>query len=88
MAYYGREINHNGDKEMVQPKLSQKLQVLNHLENATNGMTSWEAISEYGITRLAAYVGFLKDDGYRIEAVSETKDKKTFSRYFLVTEEK
>ena len=66
---------------------TQKQRVLNHLQGNPNGFTSWEAISEYGITRLAAYIGFLKDDGYKIDSVSETHNGKTFSRYFLVTEE-
>tara|TARA_R110002124_G_scaffold128641_1_gene289615 strand:- start:635 stop:856 length:222 start_codon:yes stop_codon:yes gene_type:complete len=67
--------------------VTQKQRVLDHLQGHPSGFTSWEAISEYGITRLAAYIGFLRDDGYKIDAVSETRDGKTFSRYFLVTEE-
>ena len=53
---------------------TQKEVVLWHLQN--NGtITSWEAIKEYGITRLAARVFYLKEDGHDIE--TETKQVET-----------
>ena len=67
---------------------TQKQQVQDHLQRQPNGITSWEAISEYGITRLAAYIGFLKDDGHNVEAVTEKHNNKSFSRYFLVSKAK
>ena len=65
-------------------KVTQKQQVLNHLQNNPEGFTSWEAITKYGITRLAAYIGFLRDDGYEINSVTETYNGKAIARYFLV----
>ena len=49
---------------------TQKEVVLWHLQNHGT-ITSWEAIKEYGITRLAARVFYLKEDGHDIE--TETK---------------
>ena len=65
-------------------KVTQKQQVLNHLQNNPDGFTSWEAITKYGITRLAAYIGFLRDDGYEINSMTETYNGKAIARYFLV----
>lgn len=45
---------------------TQKEVVLWHLQNYGK-ITSWEAIKEYGITRLAALVFYLKEDGHDIE---------------------
>ena len=71
----------------MKPDVTQKQQVLNHLQNNPDGFTSWEAISQYGITRLAAYIGFLRNDGYTINSVTETRNGKAIARYFLVTGE-
>lgn len=67
---------------------TQKLKVLNHLRTQKNGITSWEAIVHYRITRLAAYIGFLRDDGHIIDAVREQHDNKSYARYFLIAEAK
>jgi hypothetical protein len=67
---------------------TQKLKVLNHLRTHKNGITSWEAITNYHVTRLAAYIGFLRDDGHTIEAVREQHDNKSYARYFLISEAK
>jgi hypothetical protein len=67
---------------------TQKLKVLNHLRTSKNGITSWEAITEYHVTRLAAYIGFLRDDGHTIQAVREQHGNKSFARYFLISEAK
>jgi hypothetical protein len=76
----------NKGERSMKPDVTQKEQVLNHLQNNPNGFTSWEAIRQYGITRLAAYIGFLRNDGYDINSVSETRNGKAIARYFLVTE--
>ena len=69
-------------------KETQKLKVLNHLRTHKNGITSWEAITNYHVTRLAAYIGFLKEDGHTIEAVREQHNNKSYARYFLISEAK
>ena len=67
---------------------TQKLKVLNHLKKKKHGITSWEAISNYRITRLAAYIGFLKDDGHTIESIREQNGNKSYARYYLIAEAK
>jgi hypothetical protein len=46
-------------------KLTQKEQVLNHLKTY-GSLTSWDAIMEYGITRLSHYIYCLRNDGFII----------------------
>lgn len=40
--------------------------VVNHLERRKSGITSWDAITEYGITRLAKYIHELRRNGWPI----------------------
>lgn len=60
--------------------------VLTHLK-AHKSITSWDAITQYGITRLAAVICMLRKDGYRIETETVSKKKgertMTFARYKL-----
>ena len=49
-----------------------------HLKNYGH-ITSWEAIKEYGATRLAGIIYKLKKDGYRIHT-SELKVKSRFGK--------
>ena len=53
-----------------------KDRVLEHLEEHGT-ITSWEAISNYGITRLSEYIRQLRSDGYLIESVPT----KSINRY-------
>ena len=53
-----------------------KDRVLEHLEEHGT-ITSWEAISNYGITRLSEYIRQLRCDGYLIESVPT----KSINRY-------
>ncbi len=46
--------------------MAQKEKVLSHLEKY-GVITSWEAIQRYRITRLAAIIKLLRDDGYQID---------------------
>jgi len=46
-------------------KLTQKEQVLNHLKTY-GSLTSWDAIMEYGITRLSHHIYCLRNDGFII----------------------
>jgi len=54
---------------MTQDKL-----VLGHLI-AKGHITSWDAITEYGITRLAAVICRLRKQGYQIETEMVVKKK-------------
>lgn len=65
-------------------KKTQKHKILEHLKDPNKRyITSWEAITEYRITRLGAYIKFLKEDGYIIDSENVTQDGKTFSKYWL-----
>lgn len=71
-------------------KVSQKAKVLNHLQNH-RCITSMEAFSKYGATRLSAIIFDLKKEGYLIKATSVTKRNKegnscTYAEYSLMTE--
>ena len=68
----------------MQPNKTQKETILEHLKDPERKtITSWEAITSYRITRLGAYIKFLKIDGYIIDSENVTQDKKTFSKYWL-----
>lgn len=64
-----------------------KTRILRHLrEHGT--ITSWEAIKEYGCTRLSHYIYLLKKDGYQITVTDELftnryGEKSRFARYKL-----
>lgn len=45
---------------------SQKAQVLKHLQNHKNGITSMTAFERYGITRLSGRIHELRGEGYSI----------------------
>ena len=45
--------------------MTQKEQVLNHLKTY-GSLTSWDAIIEYGITRLSHHIYCLRNDGFII----------------------
>lgn len=68
-------------------KSTHKQRVRKYLEDF-GSITSWEAIQEFGNTRLSATIFQLKDDGLDIESIMENKlnryDEKTcFARYKL-----
>lgn len=65
-------------------------QVLNHLKEH-GSITSWDAIRDYGATRLSAIIFDLRKIGYNIETTTEvTKDRNgntcQFARYTLKEE--
>jgi hypothetical protein len=62
---------------------TQKQLVLIHFKKRKS-ITSWEAIQSYGITRLAAVICDLKDDGFTISRVMEYGDGKRWARYTLL----
>lgn len=67
--------------------MTQKERVLRHMKDR-GSISSFEAFSEYGITRLAARIHELRDDGHSIKAsVHNARNrygkKVTFERYTL-----
>lgn len=70
-------------------KLTQVDMVAKHLKDNKQGLTSWEAIKEYGCTRLSAVIYILKKKGYNI--AKETVYSRNrygnpvhFARYYLI----
>ena len=62
---------------------TQAQQVLTALRSSRNGLTSMDAFHQFQITRLSARVFELRQIGYDISTVTETKKRKTYARYFL-----
>ena len=66
--------------------MTQEQKVLEHLQ-AKGEITSWTAIMDYGITRLAAHICTLREKGYEIETemVCKKKGEETvrFARYTM-----
>lgn len=59
--------------------------ILNHLQLVGN-ITSWEAIKEYGCTRLSHYIWVLRNKGYPINdrwknSINRFGDKVHFKEY-------
>lgn len=71
---------------------TQREMVLKHLQDY-GSITSWEAIIEYGATRLSAIIYNLKKLGYGFLCEQVTRKNRygrnvTFTRYHLVKKEK
>ena len=65
--------------------MNQKDIVLNRLKKHKRGITSMQAITRYGITRLASRIHHLRDEGHDISTTRETNDAgKNWARYKLV----
>lgn len=67
--------------------MTQEERVLRHMK-AFDGITSWEAFMDYGITRLSAKIFSLRERGYKIkdEWVEKTNrfgEPVRFKKYFL-----
>lgn len=56
-----------------------------HLIKRKRGITSWDAITEYGITRLAKYIHDLRSAGFRIDDEYESEGSRKWKRYWLVS---
>ena len=74
----------------MKTKITQKEQVLNHLKNYKS-LTSWDAIMEYGITRLSHHIYCLRNDGYiipdeRIKVKTRLGRETCISKYTLRNE--
>jgi hypothetical protein len=67
--------------------LTQKQVVLDYLKaNKAKGITSWDAIVKFGITRLAHYIHLLRISGYRIRDQYEfnvDNPSHKWKRYYL-----
>jgi hypothetical protein len=68
---------------------NQNEQVLTHLKNHKNGITSKTAFERYGITRLSGRIFELRKMGYNIETDHVTEKNRfghpvTYARYRLV----
>jgi hypothetical protein len=66
-------------------KLTKQHQVLFHLKTHGN-ITSWEAINEYGATRLSHIIYVLRNDGHDIKTENLTKKDRnnntvTYAKY-------
>lgn len=71
----------------MKTKLTQKEQVLNHLKDHKS-LTSWDAIMEYGITRLSHHIYCLRNEGYiipdeRIKVKTRLGRETNISKYTL-----
>ena len=61
--------------------------ILNHLEKY-GSITSWEAIKEYGCTRLSKYIYLLRNEGYLVidsweKATNRFGEPVHFKKYVL-----
>lgn len=66
---------------------TQNERILRHLQD-NGSITSFEAFTEYGVTRLSARIFELRDDGHQISGIFETAknrygEKVTYQRYIL-----
>ena len=74
--------------KLVETPKNQHEAVLWHLNEYTR-ITSWEAIKEYGATRLSAIIYNLRNDGYIIDTNMKTTEnrfgrKVSYSEYVLI----
>ena len=68
-------------------KLTQKEQILTHLKKY-GSITSWDAIMEYGVTRLSHHIYCLRNEGFiipdnRIQVETRLGRKTVISKYSL-----
>ena len=64
---------------------TQKEEILQYLKKHKT-ITSWDAIEMFHVTRLAAVIFLLKQDGHEIFTEIVTKDNKKFAKYRLIKE--
>ncbi len=67
---------------------TQKHEILYHLKTE-NSITSWEAIQQYGATRLSGVIWGLRNEGYQIDSVDEEHKTKwgrniKITRYYYI----
>ena len=62
--------------------MSQCKTILKHLEDSS--ITSFSSFSRYGITRLAARIADLREQGYTIRTDMVQDGRKRYARYTLI----
>lgn len=67
--------------------MNQKDMVLNHFAKKKS-ITSWDAITKYGITRLADTIFKLKSAGHNIVTIIEHAEGKRWARYVYMGKNK
>ena len=67
---------------MIPQKISQCKRILAYMQGH-GSITPLDALEYCGSFRLSARIKDLRDAGYSIETVNETKNGKTYARYFL-----
>lgn len=75
------------DTQSLQPQLSQLEQVMMHLRRR-GSITTWQAITEYSITRLSAIIYRLRNEqGMKIDStiVTSTNKRGNTKRYTVYT---
>jgi hypothetical protein len=84
MVYVKNVMIKSGREEEVK-RVRLEDRILYHLQNY-GSITSWEAIKEYGVTRISAIIYNLREEGYSIETCYETAknrygDKIHYAKY-------
>lgn len=81
-------MNKTNDKSNNKPKkITQKDRVLQYLKDY-GSITSWEAIQQFGATRISAIIFNLKKDGYEFDeewehTTNRYADPVSYKRYVL-----
>lgn len=65
--------------------VTQQQLIEDHLLTREHGITSWDAITTYGITRLAKYIHDLRRAGFKIADEFESEGPRKWKRYWLVS---
>ena len=65
--------------------ITQQQLIEDHLRKRKKGITSWDAITTYGITRLAKYIHDLRSTGFRIDDRYEYEGTRKWKRYYLIS---
>lgn len=71
----------------MKPNISQLEQIKKHLIKHKS-ISSWQAITEYQVTRLSQYILLLRKDGYPIVSKIEKGNGKWWTKYILETVKK
>ena len=75
----------NAKRKEIEMSLTQQQLIEEHLIKRKKGITSWDAITTYGITRLAKYIHDLRCAGFRIDDCFESEGARKWKRYWLVS---
>jgi len=70
----------------MQPRRTQNQLILSELKSNPTGISSIEAFSKFGITRLSARIYDLRREGHTIYKRSESRNRKNYARFFMLHE--